>query len=95
MLRPMPPTDRFVISFAAEPPQEGIPYGRWADTLAGHFLGACRELDTEGEEIGKYGANCDSFLDRVRKRIRLFANFQPVIRTIARMLFPSTIMPRI
>jgi hypothetical protein len=51
----MPPTDRFVISFAAEPPQEGIPYGRWADTLAGHFLAACRELDTEGEEIGAPG----------------------------------------
>jgi hypothetical protein len=51
----MPPTDRFVISFAAEPPQEGIPYGRWADTLAGHFLGACRELDTEGEDIGEPG----------------------------------------
>jgi hypothetical protein len=51
----MPPTDRFVISFAAEPPQEGIPYGRWADTLAGHFLTACRELDTEGEDIGEPG----------------------------------------
>jgi hypothetical protein len=48
----MPPTDRFVISFAAEPPQEGLPYGRWADTLARHFLSACGELDTEGEEIG-------------------------------------------
>ena len=35
---PMPPTDRFVISFAAEPPQEGLPYGRWADTLREHFL---------------------------------------------------------
>jgi hypothetical protein len=51
----MPPTDRFVISFAAEPPQEGIPYGRWADTLAGHFLSACREIDTEGEDIGEPG----------------------------------------
>jgi hypothetical protein len=51
----MPPTDRFVISFAAEPPQEGLPYGRWADTLASHFLQACRELDTEGEEIGEPG----------------------------------------
>ena len=51
----MPPTDRFVISFAAEPPQEGIPYGRWADTLAGHFLAACNELDTEGEDIGTPG----------------------------------------
>jgi len=49
----MPPTDRFVISFAAEPPQEPLPYGRWADTLRNHFLAACRELDTEGEEIGE------------------------------------------
>lgn len=49
----MPPTDRFVISFAAEPPQEGLPQGRWADTLAGHFLAACRTLDTEGEEVGE------------------------------------------
>jgi len=51
----MPPTDRFVISFAAEPPQETLPYGRWADTLREHFLGAIRELDTEGEEIGEPG----------------------------------------
>jgi hypothetical protein len=51
----MPPTDRFVISFAAEPPQEPLPYGRWADTLRNHFLAACRELDTEGEEIGEPG----------------------------------------
>lgn len=51
----MPPTDRFVISFAAEPPQEGPPYGRWAETLKGHFLAACQEIDTEGEEIGEAG----------------------------------------
>jgi hypothetical protein len=51
----MPPTDRFVISFAAEPPQETLPYGRWADTLKEHFLGALRELDTEGEELGEIG----------------------------------------
>ena len=51
----MPPTDRFVISFAAEPPQEGIPYGRWADTLREHFLAACREIDTEGEDLGEAG----------------------------------------
>jgi hypothetical protein len=51
----MPPTDRFVISFAAEPPQEGIPYGRWADTLASHFLAACNALDTEGEDLGTPG----------------------------------------
>jgi hypothetical protein len=51
----MPPVERFVISFAAEPPQEPIPYGRWADTLRNHFLAAVRELDTEGEEIGEPG----------------------------------------
>jgi hypothetical protein len=51
----MPPTDRFVISFAAEPPQETLPYGRWADTLREHFFTALRELDTEGEEIGEVG----------------------------------------
>jgi hypothetical protein len=51
----MPPTDRFVISFAAEPPQDTLPYGRWADTLRERFIAACREIDTEGEEIGEPG----------------------------------------
>jgi hypothetical protein len=51
----MPPTDRFVISYAAEPPQESLPYGRWAQTLAEHFMAAVRALDTEGEEIGSPG----------------------------------------
>jgi hypothetical protein len=51
----MPPTDRFVISFAAEPPQETLPYGRWADTLREHFLSACREIDAEGEDLGEAG----------------------------------------
>ena len=51
----MPPTDRFVISFAAEPPQETLPYGRWADTLRNHFLAAVAEIDTEGEELGEPG----------------------------------------
>jgi hypothetical protein len=51
----MPPTDRFVISFAAEPPQDNLPYGRWADTLRRHFVDATQELDTEGEELGEPG----------------------------------------
>ena len=38
---------------------------------------------TEQQEMDKYGANCDSFKDRVLKRIRLYTNFQPVIRSIA------------
>jgi hypothetical protein len=51
----MPPTDRFVISFAAEPPQEALPYGRWADTLRTYFLTACEDIDTEGEQLGDVG----------------------------------------
>jgi hypothetical protein len=51
----MPPTDRFVISFAAEPPQETLPYGRWADTLREYFLAACREIDAGDEDLGEAG----------------------------------------
>jgi hypothetical protein len=51
----MAPTDRLVIRFAAEPPQEPLPYGRWADTLRSHFLAAVGEIDSEGEELGEPG----------------------------------------
>lgn len=51
----MPPTSRLVISFAAEPPQEALPYGRWADTLRGHFLAAVAEIDAGDEDLGEAG----------------------------------------
>lgn len=38
---------------------------------------------TERQETRKYGGNLDEFLGRTLKRIRLFADFNPVIRTIA------------
>ncbi len=38
---------------------------------------------TEQLEIAKYNANCDDFLARTLHRIRLFANFNPIIRLIA------------
>lgn len=38
---------------------------------------------TEGEEIRKYDANCEEFKSRVLQRIRMHADFQPVIRLIA------------
>ena len=41
----MPPEERLVPRFAAEPPQEGIPYGRWADRLQGELLAACLRID--------------------------------------------------
>jgi hypothetical protein len=51
----MPPTARFVCSFAAEPPQDGLPYGRWADRMRVEFLGACLRIDDEGEDLGEAG----------------------------------------
>ncbi len=51
----MPPTDRFVPRFAAEPPQEGLPYGRWAHRLSDLFYGACAQLDGDGEDLGEPG----------------------------------------
>ena len=44
----MPPSERPIIQFAAEPPQEPLPYGRWAETLAEHFG---RAAETEIGEI--------------------------------------------
>ena len=50
----MPPVDRFVTRFAAEPPQEGLPYGRWAERLRAEFLAACLELEADDDvELGE------------------------------------------
>jgi len=38
---------------------------------------------TQRQEIDRYDANCDTFKGRVLTRIRMLANFQPVIRSIA------------
>jgi ABC-type multidrug transport system fused ATPase/permease subunit len=38
---------------------------------------------TEKQEIARYNANCETFRERVLKRIRMFADFQPIIRSIA------------
>ncbi len=51
----MPPEDRFVCRFAAEPPQEGAPYGRWADELRERFLEACAAIDAPDEGLGEVG----------------------------------------
>jgi hypothetical protein len=51
----MPPTDRYVIRFAAEPPQETLPYGRWADTLRGYFLAAADLIDAGEDDLGEPG----------------------------------------
>src|ERR671916_1151514 len=48
----MPPEERPIPRFVAEPAQEGLPYGRWADALAEHFLRACRAVESE-EDLGE------------------------------------------
>jgi len=40
--------------FAAEPPQEPLPYGRWGEALAEHFIGAAGEIETD-EDLGDPG----------------------------------------
>jgi hypothetical protein len=52
----MPPEERFVPRFAAEPPQEDLPYGRWEERLRQELLGAALELDAEPEDLGEPGA---------------------------------------
>jgi hypothetical protein len=51
----MPPEDRFVTRFAAEPPQDALPSGRWADTLTVEFLEACLRIDADGQDLGEAG----------------------------------------
>jgi hypothetical protein len=51
----MPPEQRFVPRFAAEPPHEDVPYGRWAERLRTAFLAASAELDTGLVDLGDAG----------------------------------------
>jgi hypothetical protein len=51
----MPPVERFLPRFVAEPPQEELPYGRWEERLAEEFLAAARRLDGEQPDLGEPG----------------------------------------
>jgi hypothetical protein len=51
----MPPVERFVPRFAAEPPQEELPYGRWQERLSDEFLAAFALLDSAPEDLGEPG----------------------------------------
>jgi hypothetical protein len=51
----MPPEERFVPRFAAEPPQEELPYGRWEERLRQEFFTAALRLDAEEVELGEPG----------------------------------------
>src|SRR3712207_265448 len=51
----MTPTDRLVPRFSAEPPQDLLPYGRWAERLRAEFLAACLALDGAEDDLGRPG----------------------------------------
>jgi hypothetical protein len=51
----MPPEERFVPRFVAEPPQEELPYGRWEERLRQEFLSAALRLDADEEDLGEPG----------------------------------------
>jgi len=51
----MPPEERFLPRFVAEPPQEPLPYGRWADRLREEFLAGTLRMDGEPEDLGEPG----------------------------------------
>src|SRR2546425_738784 len=48
----MPPDQRPIPRFVAEPPHDSFPYGRWAEQLGERFLEACGEVETAGD-IGR------------------------------------------
>lgn len=50
----MPPVARPLPMYAAEPPQEPLPYGRWGEALAEHFIQAAAKIETE-ETLGDPG----------------------------------------
>ncbi len=51
----MPPEERFVPRFAAEPPQEELPYGRWEERLREEFLATARQLEGGDDHLGEPG----------------------------------------
>jgi hypothetical protein len=50
----MPPEERLLPRFAAEPPQEELPYGRWQERLSEEFLAAALALESD-EDLGEPG----------------------------------------
>jgi hypothetical protein len=51
----VPPAERPIPRYVAEPPQEPVPYGRWGEALGERFRAAAGEIETDGEELGEPG----------------------------------------
>jgi hypothetical protein len=50
----VPPDERPIPRYVAEPPQEALPYGRWAEALAGRLKAAFGEIQSD-EDLGELG----------------------------------------
>jgi hypothetical protein len=50
----VPPDARPIPRYIAEPPQEPLPYGRWAEALQAHFVEAAGRIDAE-DDMGDPG----------------------------------------
>ena len=48
----MPPSERPIPQFIAEPPQEALPYGRWAEALEARFRAAFGDIRSE-DDLGE------------------------------------------
>ena len=51
----MPPEERVLPRFAAEPPQEELPYGRWEQRLREEFMAASLALGEQHADLGEPG----------------------------------------
>jgi hypothetical protein len=51
----VPPVERLICRFAAEPPQAEAPQGTWATALQAEFLSAALRIDAEGADLGEAG----------------------------------------
>jgi hypothetical protein len=53
-LAAVPPSERPIPRYIAEPPQEALPYGRWAEALGERFRDACDAIESD-EDLGDVG----------------------------------------
>ena len=78
----MAPEERFVPRFAAEPPQEELPYGRWEERLSEELLAAALALEAEQADLGEPG-RIVWYPDRTLARAHLRAGDRAHLRRVS------------
>lgn len=88
-LAPLPLWTWYIVRFSrrAQPSQKAVMEAGDANVsvLTENIAGApvVKAFAAEQFEIDRYGRSCDVFFTRVMERIRLYANFTPVVRSIS------------